>query len=93
MGYCSSRDESAQVVLHGDYFTTRLIQDRWFDELDVAFYHKPLSEILRDVWKAGFVLLDLVEPQPADEARAAAPGFYAVHSRMPLFMILELAIA
>jgi hypothetical protein len=93
MGYCSSRDESAQVVLHGDYFTTRVIQDRWLDEFDVAFYHKPLSEILRELREAGFVLLDLVEPQPTDEARATAPSFCAVHSRIPLFMILELAIA
>jgi hypothetical protein len=49
--------------------------------------------ILREIREAGFALLDLIEPRPIDEARAAAPRFYAVHARIPLFMILELAAA
>jgi hypothetical protein len=55
--------------------------------------YKPLSEILREIRESGFVLLDFIEPQPTDEARAAAQNFYAVHSRIPLFMVLELAVA
>jgi hypothetical protein len=92
-GYYSPKHESVPTVLHGDYFTTRLVEGRWFDEFDVVFYHKPLAEILREIRESGFVLIDLVEPQPTDEARAVAQNFYAVHSRIPLFMILELAIA
>ena len=91
LGYRNPRNEKEPVSVYGDYFSTRRIEDRWFDEFDVVYYHKPLSAILREIREAGFALLDLIEPQPIDEARAAAPRFYAVHARIPLFMILELA--
>jgi len=42
------------------------------------------------VRKGGFKVTDMCEPKPIPEARIAAPNFWEIHQKIPLFMILEL---
>ena len=34
--------------------------------------------------------MDLREPKPIPEAKEAAPNFYEIHQKIPIFMIFEL---
>jgi len=41
--------QSGESEVFGDYLKTRKINDLWFNEFKVSFYHRPLSEILKDI--------------------------------------------
>lgn len=88
MGYDRPKDHMPTIF--GDYLGTRRIADRWFGTMAVEYWHRPLTDILRDVFASGLQLVDFVEPAPTEEARAENPAFFEIHSRVPLFMILEL---
>ena len=88
MGY--ERPKGQMPVVYGDYLGTRKIADRWFGTMDVESWHRPLPSILRDVVASGLLLVDFIEPMPTGEARTENPAFFEIHSRVPLFMILEL---
>jgi SAM-dependent methyltransferase len=88
MGYV--RPKSGEPIVQGDYLGTRRIKDTWFGDMDVEYYHRPMSAIVRDIVSSGLVIRDLVEPSPIKEAENEQPGFWAIHSKIPLFMIFEL---
>ncbi|MDK9702394.1 MAG: class I SAM-dependent methyltransferase [Sulfuritalea sp.] len=88
MGY--ERPVGRPPTVFGDYLGTRRILDQWFGSMTVEYYHRPLEPIFRDILDAGFLLLDFLEPRPTPEAETEAPSFWAIHSRIPLFMIFEL---
>jgi SAM-dependent methyltransferase len=90
MGYSKPKMAGIVPQVFGDYFTTRRIEDRWFDAFDVSYYHKPLSEILAEIRNAGLQILDFVEPKATPEALTVNPIFHAIHQKIPLFMIFEL---
>jgi ubiquinone/menaquinone biosynthesis C-methylase UbiE len=78
------------IKVHGDYFTTRLLQDKWWGYFDVSLYTKPLSEIFSEVKAAGFEISDFLEPRATPEGEKADPMQYARYQKLPLFMIFEL---
>ena len=82
--------ESGESKVFGDYLNTRKIDDIWFNEFKVSYYHRPLSEIIGDIIKSGFVISDFVEPKPLKSVIKEKPNFYEIHSKIPLFMIFEL---
>lgn len=88
MGY--DRPKEGPPTVYGDYMGTRRIADQWFGSMDVEYFHRPLSAIMRDIISSGLTLVDFVEPLPIDEAKTENPGFWEIHSRIPLFMIFEL---
>jgi len=88
MGY--EKYESGESKIFGDYLNTRKIDDIWFNEFKVSYYHRPLSEIISDIIKSGFVISDFVEPKPLKSIIKEKPNFYDIHSKIPLFMIFEL---
>jgi SAM-dependent methyltransferase len=88
MGY--ERPAGAPPSVFGDYLGSRLIADQWFGSMAVEYHHRPLEAIFKDVLSSGLTLLDFLEPKPTDEARTENPGFWEIHSRIPLFMIFEL---
>ncbi|MGE5392286.1 MAG: class I SAM-dependent methyltransferase [Candidatus Saccharibacteria bacterium] len=90
LGYYKYDDEKEKWEIFGDYLNTRRVQGKWFDELEVAYYHKPLSEILREIRESGFVVSDFLEPKAAAGAKKIRPDFYEIHQKIPLFMIFEL---
>jgi ubiquinone/menaquinone biosynthesis C-methylase UbiE len=88
MGYI--RPKQGMPTVHGDYLGTRRIKDTWFGSMTVEYFHRPMSAIIRDIVASDFEILDLVEPMPINEAAVEQPGFWAIHSKIPLFMIFEL---
>lgn len=89
MGY--ERPKSGAPTISGDYLGARPVTDEWFDKkMSVSFYHRPLSAIIRDIVGAGLTIVDFVEPSPIAAAAEVNPGFHAIHSRIPLFMIFLL---
>jgi SAM-dependent methyltransferase len=89
LGY-TKHDDSEKVEIFGDYLNTRQIKATWFDKLDVVFYHKPLSEIMREIRDSGFEILDFLEPKAIDSVKKIRPDFWELHQKIPLFMIFEL---
>jgi len=88
MGY--EKYESGESKVFGDYLNTRKIDDIWFNEFKVSYYHRPLSEIIGDIVKSGFIVSDFVEPKPLKSVAKEKQNFFDIHSKIPLFMILEL---
>lgn len=88
MGY--AKWESGRSEVFGDYLNTRKINDIWFNEFKVSYYHRPLSGILRDIIKSGFFISDFVEPKPIKSVIKVKPNFYKIYSKIPIFMIFEL---
>lgn len=76
--------------IYGDYFTPRKIKDKWFDNLEVEFYTRPLQDVFADIKASGFELSKFLEPKPIPESKKKFPFFYEKHSRVPTFMIIEL---
>ena len=88
MGYEKYKTGKSKVF--GDYLKTRKINDVWFDEFKVSYYHRPLSAIINDIKKNGFVISDFIEPKPLKSVARKKPNFYDIHAKIPLFMIFEL---
>ncbi|MBU1091744.1 class I SAM-dependent methyltransferase [Patescibacteria group bacterium] len=88
MGYEKYKDGRCEVF--GDYLNTRKIDDIWFNEFNVTYYHRSLSEIIGDILKSGFRITDFIEPKPLVEVSKENENFYKIHDKIPLFMIFEL---
>lgn len=88
MGY--ERPKAGAPTVHGDYLGTRQIHDVWFGNMSVSYYHRPLSAIINDILAAGLKIVEFAEPAPVPEAVAINPGFHAIHSKIPMFMIFQL---
>ncbi len=74
----------------GDYQNTHRIDDIWFGDMEVSYYHNPISKILKEIKESGFVVADFIEPKPQASLRKADMDDYALFSKIPLFMIFEL---
>jgi SAM-dependent methyltransferase len=79
-----------KIKLHGDYFTTRLLHDRWWGYFDVSFYIKPLSAMFREIKNTDFEVLDFIEPKAIPEGKDIDPMQYARYQKIPLFVVFEL---
>lgn len=88
MGY--TRYDDGKADIYGDYLNTRKIDHNLRSDLRVSYYHKPLSEIFKEIRESGFEVLDFLEPKALEGAKKEKPDFYEVHQKIPLFMILEL---
>lgn len=77
-------------TVYGDYLSERQINDVWFGDLEVTFYHRPLETIFKDVLASGFVLSGFYEPRPLESCRKTHPEFWEIHSKLPPFMIFDL---
>lgn len=74
----------------GDYLNTRKINDIWFDNLEVSYYHRSLESIISDIFKSGFQIIDFAEPKATSEVKEKDKMFYEIHDKIPLFMIFAL---
>ncbi|GAC1414142.1 MAG: class I SAM-dependent methyltransferase [Candidatus Doudnabacteria bacterium] len=88
MGYSRSEDGSFEV--YGDYLNSHKITDNLMDGLKVSYYHKPFSEMVKEIVQSGFDIVDLVEPKAIASAKKEKVDFYEVHQKIPLFIIWEL---
>ncbi len=88
LGY--EKHTSGEYTVFGDYFNARKVDDVWFNEFHVSYYHRPLSAIIKDIRDSGFVISDILEPKPLASVIEENSNFYAIYGKIPLFMIFEL---
>ncbi len=77
----------------GDYFSTTQITETWkkgSGEFEVTFWRRPLTEMTRAIAATGFVIEQLVEPQPLRELSERSPRDYANLSTKPQFLFFRL---
>jgi len=89
LGYIKHKDKGTAEVV-GDYLNTRKIDDVWFNDFKVSYYHRPLGDIMRDIIQAGFDILDFIEPKATEAVKEKDSMFWEIHEKIPLFMIFEL---
>lgn len=76
----------------GNYFDTELVEEEWTGfgtPARVRFYRRSLQEVLNPLLEAGFVLERILEPQPTEEFRQAAPDDYEELCREPGFLCVR----
>jgi SAM-dependent methyltransferase len=77
----------------GDYFATELLREVWTvgrREVEVRFWHRPLSRMFGEIAEAGFRVDELSEPQPLPEVRELDPEAWERLTRNPHFLFLRL---
>lgn len=89
MGY-TKYNHKDEYEIFGDYLNTRKINDVWYGDFEVSFYHKPFSSIIREILDSGFKIVDFTEPKAVARAKKEKYSFWKVHQKIPLFMIFEL---
>lgn len=89
LGY-ELKDDSEEFVVYGDYLNKHAVQDLWFDKVKVTYYHRPFTDIIKEVNQSGLDLTNLVEPKPTPAAQKIRPEFYGINQKIPLFLIVEL---
>lgn len=88
MGY--TRKKSGEVSIQGDYFKARQIQDTWFGNMKVEYWHRSFEDLFSDVLSSSFQLVGFYEPKAEEGAKEIAPSFYQTHQSIPLFCIFHL---
>lgn len=75
----------------GSYFEVRHKEEYW-SSLDTTFasWHLPLTTLCDEFADAGFVIEQLLEPQPTEHARAIDPDEYARLTTRPGFIVFRL---
>jgi len=89
LGYKKDK-KTKEIEVYGDYLNVRKINDTWFDNFKVTYYHKPFSSIMKDIIKSEFKIIDCIEPRPLDSAKRIDLEFWKKASKLPLFVIFKL---
>jgi ubiquinone/menaquinone biosynthesis C-methylase UbiE len=82
--------KTGKIDIFGDYLNVRKINDVWFDNFKVTYYHKPFSSIMKDILKSGFTIIDCIEPKPLSSAKKIDFEFWSKSNKLPLFIIFKL---
>lgn len=85
-----SNNKKGDLEIWGNYFKSRKIDDIWFGDFEVSYYHQPLNAILKYIIDSGFKLESFEEPIPLLSTKKVEPTFWEINSRIPLFMIFLL---
>ena len=89
-GYRKDKNEGKTYTVYGDYLNTYAIKDKLFQQLEVTYYNRSLSEMFKVFDDNSFMVTKLLEPKPIIEAKTIIPDFYEVHSKIPLFVVWEI---
>jgi SAM-dependent methyltransferase len=84
----------AELADSGDYFATELLRDVWTvggRDVEVRFWHRPLSRMFSEIADGGFRVDELSEPQPMPEVRERDPEAWERLTKKPHFLFLRLA--
>jgi len=76
-----------------DYFETKQITETWkkgSGKYQVTFWRRPLTAMTHAIAAAGFVIEQLVEPEPLLELHARSPRDYAILATKPRFLFFRL---
>lgn len=74
----------------GDYLNPREINDVWFNDFKVSYFHRSLEDIFEDITDSGLILNRFLEPKAIDRTKEIDPIFWEIHQKIPTFMIIEL---
>lgn len=88
MGYQNNGPKEGKIF--GDYLTTRKVSDVLSDDFKVTYYHRPISEMISDILKSGFIVSDFIEPKPLKSVLKVKPEFYKIYSKIPMYVIFEI---
>lgn len=76
-----------------NYFQTKLYETEWGNFGDpkpiLRLYHRPLMAILNALTRAGFAIVEALEPQPLPEMAHASPQEYNYFKEKPIFLFLK----
>lgn len=75
-----------------NYFATELLTDEWDTpdgDVEVQFYRRPLSEILKPLYLNGFMIERIIEPMPTEEFRRVLPDKYDRLTKHPQFLFVR----
>lgn len=78
-----------QAYSPDDYFAFKHVTETW-DGVPVTFWRRPLSAMTEAFTDSGFVITRLLEPRPADAARALDPDSLRTLMTRPNFLFFEL---
>lgn len=72
-----------------DYFAVELLEDEWEDVGKVEFYRRPLTIISQDLACTGFLVEQLLEPQPTKDFKNLNPEGFERLSKNPWFIAVR----
>jgi SAM-dependent methyltransferase len=90
LGYTHDKQANTTTV-HGDYLNTKKIDDTWWGDFKLTYFHRSIESVMKDVLSSKFRLTDFLEPKALDAAKDKAAAFWQIHQKLPLFMIFELS--
>lgn len=82
--------ETGTCEIVGDYLNTRQIDDVWFGDFEVSYFHRSMQEMMKDILDSDLRLFDYLEPKAVDKCREVDPVFWEIHRKIPIFAIFEL---
>jgi len=89
LGY-KKNTQTKEVEIFGDYLNTRKIDDVWFGDFPVTYYHRPLEAMFDDILESGFKIKKVLEPKVTEGAKEIDPILYEIRNKIPMFIIFEL---
>lgn len=82
--------ETGNFEIVGDYLNTRLINDIWFEEFEVSYFHRSLQSMMADIFGSDLKFVDYLEPKATAKCKEVSPVFWDIHQKIPIFTIFEL---
>jgi ubiquinone/menaquinone biosynthesis C-methylase UbiE len=87
----SRQHPTADWLRHGgSYFDSRIIEETWSKGWHLRYWLTPLQQTCEEVFRAGFLIERLIEPQPAREAARLNPAEYELLQQAPGFLAMRL---
>jgi SAM-dependent methyltransferase len=93
LGYKKYKHNSSdEFEIYGDYLNFRAIEDTFFGQMKVQYYHRSISNIFAELKSAGFLINQLLEPIPDKHNKQLPPDFVQVYTKIPLFLVIEASL-
>jgi SAM-dependent methyltransferase len=89
LGYQKNK-HNQEFEIYGDYLGFREIETELMKGLKVKFYHRSIQKIFKDIVAGGWQIQGLWEPKPVEKAKIIKPDFFEVHTKIPMFLVIEL---
>lgn len=85
----SNRTEDWLFFKVDNYFKRRTEECQWGKLPVLLSFYRPLSDYFHSLKKHGFVVVDLIEPQPVQRALSKKPREWNPESRVPPVLIID----
>lgn len=90
----STSHPTTDWMIHGgSYFTEEAIEETWKQRWRVRYWRQPLERWCAEFADAGFLIENVIEPQPLPEMAHHHPDYYARLTQEPGFIAFRLAKA